>query len=98
MKGDVLNAYSHFTTIKEYDLPSILQAVIDCDRGFANLKVVRAPIPQINSNQILARVDAAGVCTRLLKLVDPGPDHTFVRDWNMVKWPVIHGDKGAETR
>lgn len=92
-----MDAYNNFAKNKEYNIPSTMQAVIACGRGFENLKVAEVPVPQINSNQILARVDAAGVCTSILKLVDQGPDHTFIRGWDMEKWPVILGDEGAIT-
>ena len=78
-------------------IPSTMQAVIACGRGFENLKVAEVPVPEINADQILARVDAAGVCTSILKLVDQGPDHTFIRGWDMEANPVIIGDEGAIT-
>ena len=97
MKGKNLDSYSNFSKVKEYEVPSVMQAVIACGRGFENLKVAQVPVPEINPGQILARVDAAGVCTSILKLVDQGLDHTFIRGWDMAKWPVILGDEGAIT-
>lgn len=97
MKGKKLDSYSNFSKVKEYEVPSVMQAVIACGRGFENLKVAQVPVPEINPDQILARVDAAGVCTSILKLVDQGLDHTFIRGWDMAKYPVILGDEGAIT-
>ena len=88
---------NNFSANREYNIPSTMQVVIACGRGFENLKVAQVPIPEINANQILARVDAAGVCTSILKLVDQGPEHTFIHGWDMEKWPVILGDEGAIT-
>ena len=68
----------------------------DCSHASVSLLAL-FPIPEINPNQILARVDAAGVCTSILKLVDQGPDHTFIRGWDMANYPVILGDEGAIT-
>ena len=79
------------------NIPEKMQAVIAKGRGFENLAVAEVDIPEINPSQILARVDAAGVCTSILKLVDQGPDHTFIRGWDMEKYPVILGDEGAIT-
>lgn len=89
--------YEDFLSIDSYEIPATMQAVIACGRGFDNLKVAEVPVPEINENQVLARVDAAGVCTSILKLVDQGPDHTFIRGWDMEKFPVILGDEGAVT-
>ena len=92
-----MSKYEEHSDLTNYTVPSTMHAVIACGRGFENLKVAEVPIPQINPNQLLARVDAAGVCTSILKLVDQGPDHTFIRGWDMAKWPVILGDEGAIT-
>ena len=59
--------------------------------------MTQVPVPKIGSNQLLARVDAAGVCTSILKLIDQGSGHTFIRGWDMKKCPVILGDEGAIT-
>ena len=92
-----MSKYQQYNRQTEFDIPETMQAVIAKGRGFENLEVAEVPIPKINSNQILARVDAAGVCTSILKLVDQGPGHTFIRGWDMGKWPVILGDEGAIT-
>ncbi|RKY09548.1 MAG: hypothetical protein DRP56_02465 [Planctomycetota bacterium] len=97
MKGVILNTYSNFAKNKEYSIPSTMQALIAKGKGFENLEVAEIPIPEINFDQILARVDAAGVCTSILKLVDQGSDHTFIRGWDMKTNPVILGDEGAIT-
>ena len=89
--------YKDYSVMTNYTIPSTMQAVIARGRGFENLKVAEVPIPQINSNQLLARVDAAGVCTSILKLIDQGSDHTFIRGWDMKRYPVILGDEGAIT-
>lgn len=81
----------------DFAIPKTMQAVIAKGRGFENLAVAEVPIPKINPNQLLARVDAAGVCTSNIKLIAQGPDHTFIRGWDMEKYPVILGDEGAIT-
>jgi threonine dehydrogenase-like Zn-dependent dehydrogenase len=92
-----MSKYDDYSNVHDYRIPSTMQAVIACGCGFDNLKVAEIPVPEINANQILARVDAAGVCTSILKLVDQGPNHTFIRGWDMEQWPVILGDEGAIT-
>lgn len=92
-----MTKYESFIQADRQAIPKTMQAVIACGRGFENLKVAEVPIPSIGPDQLLARVDAAGVCTSILKLVDQGPDHTFIRGWDMQKYPVILGDEGAIT-
>jgi len=74
-----------------------MQAVIARGSGFENLAVEDVPIPEIGPEQLLARVDAAGVCTSILKLIAQGSQHTFINGWDMKKYPVILGDEGAVT-
>ena len=66
-------------------------------KGFENIKVDTIPVPEPNDNQALARVDAAGVCSSILKLVAQGSEHTFINGWDLVKHPVIMGDEGSIT-
>lgn len=92
-----MSKYSDFTNVSNLTVPATMQALIAKGKGFENLEVAQIPVPEINANQILARVDAAGVCTSILKLVAQGSDHTFIRGWDMQKNPVILGDEGAIT-
>jgi threonine dehydrogenase-like Zn-dependent dehydrogenase len=92
-----MSLYDNYRSQKDITIPKTMQALIAKGKGFDNLEVAEVPIPEINPNQLLARVDAAGVCTSILKLIDQGPDHTFIRGWDMQKNPVILGDEGAIT-
>ena len=92
-----MSKYDDYSDSMNYDIPPTMWALIAKGRGFENLEVAEVPVPAINPNQLLARVDAAGVCTSILKLIDQGPDHTFIRGWDMEKHPVILGDEGAIT-
>jgi len=65
--------------------------------GFGHLSVRMVPTPRPGSDQMLARVDAAGICTSLIKLVDQGPDHKFIYGWDVARFPLILGDEGAVT-
>ncbi|OGV67127.1 MAG: hypothetical protein A2283_18255 [Lentisphaerae bacterium RIFOXYA12_FULL_48_11] len=78
-------------------VPATMQAVVLSGRGFENLAVKEVPVPEVGPGQILARVDAAGVCTSIIKLLAQGEDHTYVNGWDMGKWPVILGDEGSVT-
>jgi len=46
---------------------------------------------------MLARVEAAGICTSLLKLIEQGPDHKFLYGWDISRFPLILGDEGVVT-
>jgi threonine dehydrogenase-like Zn-dependent dehydrogenase len=46
---------------------------------------------------MLARVDAAGICTSLIKLVEQGPDHKQLYGWDLKRFPLILGDEGSVT-
>jgi threonine dehydrogenase-like Zn-dependent dehydrogenase len=46
---------------------------------------------------MLARVDAAGICTSLIKLVEQGPAHAQVYGWDLERFPLILGDEGCVT-
>jgi threonine dehydrogenase-like Zn-dependent dehydrogenase len=81
----------------DYNIPESMQALVSKGRGFENLFVRNVAVPQIGPDQLLARVDAAGVCTSILKLIEQGPDHTFLNGWDMNRWPIILGDEGAVT-
>ena len=89
--------YDDYRNAQDFKIPKTMQALIAKGSGFKNLEVAEIPVPEIGPDQLLARVDAAGVCTSILKLVAQGPEHTFIRGWDMGKYPVILGDEGAIT-
>ncbi len=89
--------FERFTDLKEFSIPKTMQALIAKGRGFENLEIAEIPVPEIGPDQLLARVDAAGVCTSIIKLIAQGPEHTFVNGWDIGKWPLILGDEGAVT-
>ncbi|MDO8304078.1 MAG: zinc-binding dehydrogenase [Sedimentisphaerales bacterium] len=89
--------YDIYRSKTQFDVPATMQALIAKGVGFENLEVAQVPVPQPGPNQLLARVDAAGVCTSIIKLIEQGDKHTFINGWDLSKWPVILGDEGAVT-
>lgn len=79
------------------DIPATMQAVRLHGRGFENIRVETVPVPQPNDHQLLVRVDAAGVCSSILKLVAQGSDHIFINGWDLAQFPIILGDEGCVT-
>ena len=54
------------------EVPAEMRALVLDGTGFEHLRTRRVPTPRPGPAQMLARVDAAGICTSLLKLVGQG--------------------------
>ncbi len=65
--------------------------------GFEHLAVRKVPVPSPSAHQMLARVEAAGICTSLIKLIEQGPDHNLMYGWDVSRFPAILGDEGVIT-
>jgi L-iditol 2-dehydrogenase len=74
-----------------------MQALVMSGTDWNCLAVKEVPVPRPNENQLLARVDAAGVCSSLLKIMAQGAEHKHFNGWDPKKYPVILGDEGALT-
>jgi threonine dehydrogenase-like Zn-dependent dehydrogenase len=74
-----------------------MQAVWLHGVGFENLRVETVSVPRPNDNQLLARVDAAGVCTSNLKIIAQGSEHTFINGVDLKRFPAQLGDEGCIT-
>jgi threonine dehydrogenase-like Zn-dependent dehydrogenase len=81
----------------DFKIPAEMRALVLAGSGYENLSVQKVPVPKPNSNQMLARVDAAGICTSLLKLIDQGSNHQLLSGWDITQWPIILGDEGCVT-
>ncbi|MCC5830114.1 MAG: zinc-binding dehydrogenase [Phycisphaeraceae bacterium] len=92
-----MTRFERYRVPEQFDLPATMKALVLRGRGFENLAVEEVPVPQPGPRQLLARVDAAGVCTSILKLLAQGPDHTFLNGWDLTRFPVILGDEGSVT-
>ncbi len=92
---DALNSYEHVDL--DYRVPGKMKALVLRGKGFDNIGVEEVPVPQPGPDQLLARVDAAGVCTSILKIIDQAEDHKHINGWDPRKHPLILGDEGALT-
>lgn len=81
----------------KYVIPAEMRALVLDGAGFEHLHIRKIPTPRPGPSQMLGRVDAAGICTSLIKLVEQGPDHSLVYGWDLGRWPLILGDEGAIT-
>lgn len=78
-------------------IPDTMPALTLDGVGVEHLQLRRVPVPRPGPGQLLARVDAAGICTSLLKLIDQGPAHSLMYGWDITLNPAILGDEGAVT-
>ena len=78
-------------------VPEKMKAVVMSGRGFENVSVREVDVPRPGPDQILARVDAAGVCTSILKILAQGAEHPYLNGWDPAQWPLILGDEGSLT-
>jgi threonine dehydrogenase-like Zn-dependent dehydrogenase len=77
--------------------PRRMTAVRLHGRGFENLHVDEVGLPSPSDYQLLARVDAAGVCASNLKLIEQGSAHPFLNGWDLSRFPIQLGDEGCIT-
>lgn len=80
-----------------HGVPETMRALVLDGIGFEHLHVARVPTPEPGPRQLLARVDCAGICTSLVKLVEQGPAHELLYEWDPARWPIILGDEGSVT-
>jgi threonine dehydrogenase-like Zn-dependent dehydrogenase len=78
-------------------LPQEMRAVVLDGPGFSHLGVRNVPTPRPGPQQMLARVDAAGICTSLIKLIEQGSSHPLLSGWDITRFPLILGDEGSVT-
>lgn len=76
-------------------IPETMKAVRLHGKGFENIRVDEIPVPEPNDDQILVKVEAAGVCSSILKVLAQGSEHTFLNGWDLSKYPIILGDEGC---
>jgi threonine dehydrogenase-like Zn-dependent dehydrogenase len=79
------------------NIPDEMRAVVLDGAGFSHLAVRKVPTPRPGPQQMLARVDAAGICTSLIKLIEQGPNHPLLSGWDITRFPLILGDEGSVT-
>jgi len=80
-----------------HTIPDEMRAVVLDGTGFSHLEVRKVPTPRPGPQQMLARVDAAGICTSLIKLIEQGPNHPLLSGWDITRFPLILGDEGSVT-
>lgn len=74
-----------------------MRAVVLRGQGFDNLALETVPVPIPGPGQALVRIDAAGICASLVKMIAQGNDHTYLYGWDLAQFPAILGDEGSVT-
>jgi len=77
--------------------PSTMRAAVLSGNGVEQLAVRTVPVPTPGPGQLLCRVDAAGICTSVNKLLDQGAEHPLMHGWDPGLHPAIVGDEGTVT-
>lgn len=86
-----------YSTRDIMNLPETMRALVLSGAGFEHLSIQTVAMPEPTAKQLLVRVDAAGICTSLIKLTEQGPKHSYMHGWDTSKHPVILGDEGSVT-
>ena len=68
----------------KFVIPEEMRALVLDGTGFEHLQVRKVPTPRPGPGQMLARVEAAGICTSLIKLVEQGrsTNWSMAGTWN----------------
>jgi threonine dehydrogenase-like Zn-dependent dehydrogenase len=78
-------------------VPTEMRATVLSGTGVDQLAVRTIPVPTPGPGQLLGRVDAAGICTSVNKLLDQGSEHPLMHGWDPAIHPAIVGDEGVVT-
>jgi threonine dehydrogenase-like Zn-dependent dehydrogenase len=79
------------------EIPTEMRAVVLAGRGRDALAVRTVAVPEPGPGELLCRVDAAGICTSVNKLIDQGSEHPLMHGWDPAVHPLVVGDEGAVT-
>ena len=69
-------------------IPTEMRATVLSGRGTDALALKTVPVPEPGPRQLLARVDAAGICTSVNKLIDQGAKHALMHGWDPAAHPA----------
>jgi threonine dehydrogenase-like Zn-dependent dehydrogenase len=78
-------------------IPETMRAFVLDGTGREHAAVRRVPTPVPGPGQLLGRVDAAGVCSSVNKVIGQGPEHSLMYGRDLAAHPAILGDEGAIT-
>lgn len=90
------------TTIADYraarlPIPERMLAWHLTGTGLQNLHLVEVPTPRAGPNELLCRIDAAGLCFSDIKILTLGSEHPRIAGRDLAKEPVVMGHEVALT-
>lgn len=85
------------TEAEGWIVPDQMQALVLDGTGFDHLAVRTVPTPRPGPSQLIARVDAAGVCSSMIKIIEQGPRHPMLYGRDVATYPLVLGDEGSIT-
>ena len=80
-----------------YRIPKTSRAWNLYAAGLENLKLETAPVPEPADEELLARIDAVGVCASDWKMISQGESHTRVRGKHLATDPTVPGHEVSLT-
>ena len=80
-----------------FELPETMRAFVLDGQGPDHAGVRRIVTPHPGPGQLVGRVDAAGICSSVNKVIAQGSAHTLMHGWDVVAHPAILGDEGVIT-
>lgn len=78
-------------------IPETMRAFVLDGTGLEHASVRRIPTPRPGPGQLLGRVDAAGICSSVNKVIGQGPEHSLMYGRDLAAHPAILGDEGVIT-
>jgi threonine dehydrogenase-like Zn-dependent dehydrogenase len=78
-------------------LPDTMRAFVLDGQGLDHVGTRCIETPRPGPGQLVGRVDAAGICSSVNKVIAQGSAHTLMYGWDLVAHPAILGDEGVIT-
>jgi NADPH:quinone reductase-like Zn-dependent oxidoreductase len=78
-------------------LPATMRTFVLDGQGPEHAGIRRLEMPRPDPGQLVGRVDAAGICSSVTKVVDQGSAPSLMHGWDLAAHPAILGDEGVIT-
>jgi len=79
------------------EVPATMRAFVLDGQGPDHAGIRRIEAPRPGPGQLVGRVDAAGICSSVNKVIAQGPAHSLMHGWDLAAHPAILGDEGVIT-
>lgn len=79
------------------ELPATMRAFMLDGQGPDHARIHRIATPRPGPGQLVGRVDAAGICSSVNKVIAQGSTHSLMHGWDLAEHPATLGDEGVIT-